>query len=228
VTGTTGATGADGATGTTGAIACFVVGTKLSTDRGEVAVEHLREGDRVSTAIHGPAQTIIWIGHRRVDCARHPKPPGVWPVRVSAHAFGPHGPQRDLWLSPDHAIYLGGSLIPVKCLLNGTTIAQIPLAEVTYYHIELEQHDVVMSEGLPTESYLDTGGRRSFANGGAVTSLHPDFAAPAFRDGSYLIWEASACAPLAITGDAVAAARKLVADSAAAPTEANKRRGRRA
>jgi hypothetical protein len=219
-TGATGATGTAGVTGTSGAIACFVVGTRLSTERGEVAVEHLREGDRVSTAIHGPAQQIIWIGHRQVDCARHPKPPSVWPIRIAAHAFGRHRPGRDLWLSPDHAIYFCGSLIPVKCLLNGTTIAQIPIAEVTYYHLELEQHDVVLSEGLPTESYLDTGARRNFSNI-AVTALHADFSEPAFPDASYLIWEASGCARLVITGDAVAAARRLLADVASANSRAS-------
>ena len=48
------------------------------------------------------------------------------------------------------------------------------VAAVTYYHIELPQHDIVLAEGLPTESFLDTGNRDAFANGGGVTQIHPD------------------------------------------------------
>jgi serralysin len=30
---------------------------------------------------------------------------------------------------------------------------------VTYYHIKLDRHDLLLAEGLPAESYLDTGDR---------------------------------------------------------------------
>jgi hypothetical protein len=173
-------------------------------------VEELREGDRVHSAIHGQQQTITWIGYRRVDCRRHPDPTKVWPVRVAAHAFGSDLPRRDLYVSPDHAIYLEGVLIPVKYLINGKTIVQTPVDEVTYYHVQLHRHDVVLSEGLPTESYLDIGDRDKFANGGIEVSLHPDFSSPRYPDLSSLIWEAEGCAPLVVTGPAVVAARKLL------------------
>lgn len=39
---------------------------------------------------------------------------------------------------------------------------------VTYIHVELPAHDVVLAEGLPAESYLDTGNRAGFVNGGEV------------------------------------------------------------
>ena len=34
------------------------------------------------------------------------QPRKVWPVRVAAGAFGPGRPHADLWLSPDHAVYV--------------------------------------------------------------------------------------------------------------------------
>ncbi len=74
-------------------------------------------------------------------------------------------------LSPDHAVFVDDVLVPVRHLINGSTIVQEPVAEVTYYHVELATHDVILAEGLPCESYLDTGNRAVFVNGGAET-LH--------------------------------------------------------
>ncbi len=72
------------------------------------------------------------------------------------------------------------------------------VAEVEYHHIELDCHDVVLAEGLPAESYLDTGGRAGFA-GGAVIALYPDFAART--------WETRGCAPLVLRGPVLEAVR---------------------
>ena len=66
-----------------------------------------------------------------------------------------HGRTRDLFLSPDHAVYVNDVLIPIRHLINGSTIAQVPMDRVTYYHLELAQHDVVLAQGLPAESFLD-------------------------------------------------------------------------
>ncbi len=182
---------------------CYRSGTRILTDRGEVAVEALRVGDLVRTVLGGTAAPIIWIGRRVVDCARHPQPPKVWPVCVSAGAYGPDLPHSDLFLSPDHAVYVGAALIPVKYLINGSTILQVPVDRVTYHHIELAEHDVVLAEGLPAESFLDMRDRSNYANRPGPVGLYPDFTAR--------MWEAFGCAPLIVTGPELTAARVLVA-----------------
>ncbi len=137
-------------------------------------MEDLRAADTVIT-VDGGIRPILWAGHRTVDCERHADPKAVLPVRVRAHAFGPGLPRRDRFLSPDHAIFTGGVLILVKRLVNGTSISQMQARLVTYHHIELDEHDLVLAEGLAAESFLDTGNRANFANGGGVMVLHPDF-----------------------------------------------------
>jgi hypothetical protein len=101
-------------------------------------------------------------------------------------------PARDLWLSPDHAVFADGVLIPIKHLVNGQTIVQTEVDQVTYYHVELPRHGVLLADGLPCESYLDSGDRASFENGGIVLRLHPEFGMQR--------WEAEGFAPLHVTG----------------------------
>lgn len=201
------------AMGTSGAlvdIPCFAAGTRIRTERGEVAVEDLREGDRAWTMIGESYEPVQWIGHRHVDCRAHPKPEKVWPVVVSAGAFGPGLPARDVWLSPDHALFVNDVLIPAKLLVNGSTIRQVQVDEITYYHVELPWHEVLLAEGMPAESYLDVNDRASFANGGGVVALHPEFGAQRWETR----WEAESCAPLHIVGPEVAAARAMVEQAA--------------
>ncbi len=110
---------------------------------------------------------VIWTGHRALDFARYP--PASKPIRIQAGAFGRGLPMRDLRLSPDHAIFDEGLLIPVRHLINGATVTQETGCErVTYWHVELERHDVILAEGLPAESYLDTGNRSAFERQGVV------------------------------------------------------------
>src|SRR5579871_1288186 len=103
--------------------------------RAEAVVERLREGDVVLT-VSGGRQTITWIGYRRVDCRRHPAKDRIWPIRVAPHAFGEGRPKRPLLLSPDHSVFVENVLIPIKFLLNGTTVVQIEVETIVYYHIE--------------------------------------------------------------------------------------------
>jgi hypothetical protein len=157
-------------------IACFAAGTRIAALRGEVAEEALRVGDRVRTVLGRRSDAVIWIGHRVVDCRRHPEPRKVWPVRIAAAAFGRGRPPRALLLSPDHAVFANGVLIPAKHLINHRSIEKLTPDRIAYYHVELSHHAVLLAEGLPVESYLDTGGRGNFVADDGTIRLFADFA----------------------------------------------------
>ena len=154
-----------------GPIACFALGTRIRTTRGEVAVEDLGIGARVRGLVSGRLRRVRWIGRTTVALARHPRPWDVAPVRIRADALAPGKPGSDLLLSPDHAVLVGGALIPVRYLMNGATIRQEWADKITYLHVELDAHDVLLAEGLPCESFLDTGNRGAFAP--AAAALRP-------------------------------------------------------
>jgi uncharacterized repeat protein (TIGR03803 family) len=140
-------------------VPCFCRRTPILTERGEVAVEDLAVGDRVVSAIDGESRTIVWIGWGRVDCTAARDPQKVWPVRVRAGAFADGVPNRDLYLSPGHAVLPPGEdeLIPIGHLVNGDNIAFAPCDSVTYWHVELDEHDIMLAGGLAAESFLDVG-----------------------------------------------------------------------
>jgi hypothetical protein len=178
--------------------ACYVRGTRIRTPEGDQAIESLTLGSNVLTA-SGEARRVRWLGHRAVQCSAHPDPSGVWPVLIAAHAFADNVPARDLWTSPGHSILFEGSLIQARNLINGVTVRQVPMHRVEYWHLELETHDVILAEGLPAETYLDTGNRTAFENGGAFLELHPRFEPKHW---------AVTCHPLELDGPKVTQARE--------------------
>lgn len=190
-------------TSSVAALACYAAGTRIATPDGNRLVQALRAGDLVRT-LDGSIRPVVWAGWRKVSVTRHPDPEKVRPVVIQPDAFGPGLPVRALRLSPDHAVYVDGALIPVRLLVNGTTISiDTKCRTVTYHHIELDRHDIVLAEGLPAESYLETGNRHMYANGGAVIALHADFTAR--------VWEMEGCAPLVQTGPLLDAVRARLA-----------------
>jgi hypothetical protein len=194
--GTTGFTiTADGGTKYEIDAVCFAAGTRILTERGEVAVEDLAEGERV-VVVSGESRALLpirWIGHSRINLARHPRPENAAPIRIRRGAFAENVPARDLLVSPEHCILADGHLFPAKLLVNGGTITQEAVPVVEYFHVETERHAIILAEGLAAETYLDTGNRAAFDNAGAARLLHPEFHVNAHLKA----WETDAAAPLA-------------------------------
>lgn len=201
---------ASSAAGTTISVSpiCFASGAMIRTSHGDRPVETLAVGDTVVTA-SGTVRPIRWIGRRALDCAGHPAPATVRPIRIRAGAFGCGRPYRDLFLSPHHAVAVTcveDVLIPIGLLVNGSTIAQIETDEIVYWHVELDSHDVLLANGLAAESYIDVGNRCEF-EGGASLVLHPSFEN---ANG------AGYCLPLVAGGAILSAVRTRLADIAGA------------
>lgn len=158
-------------------VTCYARGTRIATARGEVAVEALRIGDVVPTLHAGP-QKIKWIGMRGYGApfANHAK---VLPVCLRAGALGEGVPARDLYVSPGHAICIDGVLVHAARLVNGVSIIQPPrVDEVIYYHIELENHEVIFAENCPAETFMGEYFRQQFHNAASFRELYPQGGAP--------------------------------------------------
>jgi hypothetical protein len=194
-------------------IICYCAGTRIHTPDGAVSVEDLAVGQAVLLA-SGDAAPIRWIGHRTIDLSRHKQPDLVRPIRIAAGALADNVPVRDLVVSPDHAMLVDGALIPARMLVNHSSITEETQARVvTYYHVELDRHDIIIAEGALSESYLDTGNRGIFANA-PLTGLNPDMSvAQRLR-----MPENGACMPLATDPEAIFPIWQRLAERAGIPT----------
>jgi hypothetical protein len=169
----------DGSTEITGNnIPCFLAGTRIATARGETPVENLEIGDLVQT-LHAGLRPVKWIG-TRAYAAPFANNPNILPIHIRPGALGWKTPARDLFVSPGHAIFTSGVLIPAARLINGSSITQLTQADsVHYFHIELETHDILLAESCPAESFLaqssEQGSHRAqFHNAAEFDHLYPN------------------------------------------------------
>jgi hypothetical protein len=137
-------------------VSCFLPGMRIQTPEREVRIEELRIGDEVLTAF-GETKPVKFIG--RKELSRQPSQTwnGEGPVKISRFAIEGKAPHSDLYVSPAHAIYINGILIPANNLVNGSNIvanAKPEALSLTYFHIELETHEPILAEGLAVETYL--------------------------------------------------------------------------
>ncbi|MFT6459736.1 choice-of-anchor L domain-containing protein [Pseudophaeobacter arcticus] len=136
--------------------ACFMGGTRIETDQGPIAIENLTAGMMIQTYDHG-FQPLRWIGHSRV-----PVTAITAPIRI---AKGQFGAEADLWVSPNHRILITGQfaellfgedevLAKAKDLVNDASIRpDLSLETVDYYHLLFDQHEILTSHGVLSESY---------------------------------------------------------------------------
>ena len=169
---------------------CFVQGTLIETPYGARPIETLKIGDTVLTRDHGP-QILRWIGSKHVSADNLENYEKLRPIRVLKDSFGPGVPNRDLLVSPMHRILLKDPatsvlfaqdeiLCAAKMLVNGRTIYRDNATAATYFHMLFDHHEVVTSNGCPSESfYPGRTGLTSFEDDvrEEVFTLFPDLRA---------------------------------------------------
>ncbi len=136
-------------------IPCFTAGTRIRTAEGEVQIEALKVGDLIETRDNG-LQPIRWIGQRTVPATGR-----FAPVVIERGTMGLHD---TLVLSPHHRVLvrhhmaelLFGEdevLVAAKDLVNGCSIHIREGGTVEYFHLLFDEHQIIWSEGLQTESF---------------------------------------------------------------------------
>jgi hypothetical protein len=153
---------------------CFCEGTRIRTPDGETPVERLKRGDLVVTA-DGRVRPVTWIGVQTVSTIFSDRV-RTWPIRIKAGALDENVPSRDLLLSPDHALLVDGVLIHAGALVNGTSILRetnVP-GVLVYYHVELDDHSLILAENTAAETFVDNVNRLAFDNWAEHKALYPN------------------------------------------------------
>lgn len=149
--------------GTIAAPPCFTPGTRIRMKHGEKLVEEIIAGDEVMTLDRGP-QTVRWVGRVEVSRKVLQDRPAFRPVLIRKGALGVMMPERDMMVSQQHRVLLSGWRAELFCgepqvlaaavhLVDGQGVQVVQGApSVTYIHIQLDSHEVLLSDGVPTES----------------------------------------------------------------------------
>jgi hypothetical protein len=162
----------NGGTNVTEHVACFLPGTQIRTARGDVMVQDLAVGDTVVTR-SGRRRPLCWIGKGSALAVRG-KRSAATPLIVRKGALANNVPNCDLRITKGHSLYIDDVLIPVEFLVNHRSILWDDVTrEVEVYHIELDEHDILIANGAAAESYRDDGNRWLFQNANSGWGLPP-------------------------------------------------------
>lgn len=147
-------------------IACFTPGTKIAALHGEIAAEHIAAGDKIVTRDNG-IQEVRWVGKKKIDWRIMTAYPHLKPVLVRQGSLGNDLPERDMMVSPNHRMLVENVrtalqfdepevLVAAKHLIGGLAVRSIDSIGTTYIHFMFDRHEVVLSDGIWTESFQPT------------------------------------------------------------------------
>jgi len=156
-------------------LSCFLPGSIIQTQDGATSVEEVSVGDMVVAFINGTATSrrVTWTGQAHCNVRAHlPDDEAGYPVRILKDAIADGVPFKDMLITSEHCLFFDGKFVPARMLVNGRSIFfDKSITSYDYYHIETEDHSVIMADGVLTESYLDTGNRCALSQKGNVVSI---------------------------------------------------------
>lgn len=133
---------------------CFDAEARIATPYGLRRAADLAAGDLVVTVDSG-ARPLLWTAQRRV-VGRD----ALTPVLIREGVLGNGAPLR---LSAQHMVMIRSGraemlfghaevLVPIRALVDGRMIRYAPTPHVTYVHLLLDRHELLLAEGAPCES----------------------------------------------------------------------------
>ena len=146
-----------------GSVPCFTADSLVATGHGVVHVGSLTPGMRIITRDNG-MQELRWVGRRRFGWRMLGLNPLLRPVHIAAGALGQGLPERDMVVSPNHRFLTrlagegetGERLTMARDLLPLEGVSTARVTEVEYWQLLFARHELVLSDGSWSESFLPT------------------------------------------------------------------------
>ncbi|MTE01014.1 hypothetical protein GIY56_11980 [Paracoccus sp. YIM 132242] len=146
-------------------VTCFVRGTLITTDCGDVPIENLKSGCKVLTQDNGFQELVLTMS-RIIGANELRKNAKLYPIRITAGALGSGLPKRDLVVSRQHRMAVKSDIVrrmfgSATALVAAIRLTELPgvhvenaVESVEYFHLVFKRHEVIFAEGAPTESFL--------------------------------------------------------------------------
>jgi len=160
------------------AIPCFTADSLVATAEGLRPVADLVPGTRLVTRDNG-LQSLRWIGRRRFGWRALGLNPLLRPVRVATGALGSEQPERNIIVSPNHRFLTrlpgegesGERLTMARDLVGLDGVEVLPCAEVEYFQLLFERHELLLVDGCWSESFRPTALSLAALGTGAAAAL---------------------------------------------------------
>lgn len=169
-------------------VTCFCAGTLIETQKGPKPVESLSPKDRIATQ-SGAFVPVLRVYSRRITLAELTAHPNLRPVVIRQGAMGQGVPHRDLRVSRQHRLAVTSPICKRMFGTDQALVAAIRMtklsgiyvedqtADIVYYHVMLENHEVIYAEGAPAESlYLGKAALQSLPKAALeeIPAIFPD------------------------------------------------------
>lgn len=107
---------------------------------------------------------IMWVGQRAFGYGDLTTTADLQPILVKAGAFGDGTPKHDMIVSPQHRFLVGPKVSPLmggddealvaaRHLIDHRGIRPASMLGVSYIHIMMNAHEVILANGTWTESF---------------------------------------------------------------------------
>lgn len=144
---------------------------KVVSIGGEVAADAVEAGDVVIVMARPGYGPVLRVVDTTVDLGLRPD---AAPVLITEGAIDRFSPSRCTVVAPHTLIGLDDWLVPAAALVNGRSITrQWAAGRTRYVQFEMEQHDMVVADGLRIATLRQGQGlcRRLLAEGPALEAL---------------------------------------------------------
>jgi hypothetical protein len=120
-----------------GAVVCFLEGTPVVTDQGEMAIESMT----AQNTVNGKAVVGITKNTYTNDL-----------VLLKQGALGESVPSQDTYVTKDHGIFLNGTMIKAEKLVDGVNIVKTNMGQCNIYNVLLKTHEKMVVNNMEVES----------------------------------------------------------------------------
>lgn len=146
----------------------FARGVRVKTLSGEVRVENIKSSDLILTLDAG-YKKVQYVSSTKINSQALKNNPELYPVVISKNALTPNLPEKDLYVSSQHRVYISSRiaynvfgeseiLVSAKDLVGCQGVKfDYSVKEVEYFHLILEKHALIYASGSISEClFLDS------------------------------------------------------------------------
>ena len=117
---------------------CFLKGTPVLTDQGEINIENITSKNSINNK---SVNKLVKVNNK-----------DNYVIEVRKNALGKNIPSKTTYMTKEHGIFINGKLVKAKNLVNDETIVIKEMGKHKIYNVLLNKHDKMMVNNMIVET----------------------------------------------------------------------------